>query len=82
MKLQECKQIDGYRFYLKFDDGVAKEVNLQDLISNKVNDSELSSAMIDSEWGCLEFKNGLVDIEPKTLYKYVLQAEINTRNQI
>jgi hypothetical protein len=31
-------------------------------------DGELNSASIDKDWGCLEFKNGLVDIEPKTLF--------------
>lgn len=72
MKLQEFKQIDGYKFFLTFDDGVQKEVNLKELLEEKVALQELSSASIDLDWGCLEFKNGLVDIEPKTLYKYSL----------
>jgi len=33
-------------------------------------DSELQTARINKEWGCLEFKDGAVDIEPVTLYKY------------
>ena len=70
MKLQNFKYIDGYNFFLVFDDGVEKEVNLESLLANKISMEELSSASIDLDWGCLEFKNGLVDIEPKTLYKF------------
>ena len=72
MKLQDFKQIDGYKFFLIFDDGVQKEVDLNELLKEKVTLQELGSASIDKDWGCLEFKNGMVDIEPKTLYKYVI----------
>ena len=72
MKLQDFKQIDGYKFFLIFDDGVKKEVDLNELLKEKVTLQELGSASIDKDWGCLEFKNGMVDIEPKTLYKYVI----------
>jgi len=71
MKLQDFKQIDGYKFFLTFDDGVQKEVDLNELLKEKVTLQELGSASLDKDWGCLEFKNGMVDIEPKTLYKYV-----------
>ncbi len=72
MKLLDFKQIDGYKFFLTFDDGVQKEVDLNELLEEKVELQELNSASIDKDWGCLEFKNGLVDIEPKTLYRYSL----------
>jgi hypothetical protein len=71
VKLQDFKQIDGYKFFLTFDDGVQKEVDLNELLKEKVTLQELGSASLDKDWGCLEFKNGMVDIEPKTLYKYV-----------
>lgn len=70
MKLQNFKYIDGYNFFLVFEDGVKKEVNLEVLLADKISLEELSSASIDLDWGCLEFKNGSVDIEPKTLYKF------------
>lgn len=71
MKLQEFKQINGYIFYLKFDDGLSKEVDLENLLKNKISPEALATARIDKDWGCLEFLNSRVDIEPKTLYKYV-----------
>ena len=37
------------------------------MIKNKLNYN------LNQEWGCLEFKNGAVDIEPKTLYKFFHQ---------
>jgi hypothetical protein len=47
-----------------------KDINLKNLIDKKIKITDLKTAKINSEWGCLEFKNGLVDIEPKTLYKF------------
>ena len=31
---------------------------------------------IDKDWGCLEFNGGMVDIEPKILYKYCVKFRI------
>ena len=76
MKLQNFKQIDGYSFFLAFDNGLQKEVDLQELLKDKVVLEELKSASIDKDWGCLEFKNGIVDIEPKTLYKYAFNQKL------
>ncbi len=70
MKLQNFTQQDGYRFQLVFEDGEIKETDLKNLIGSHVELTELKTAHIDCEWGCLEFKNGSVDIEPKTLYRY------------
>ncbi|MGZ5053887.1 MAG: DUF2442 domain-containing protein, partial [Methylobacter sp.] len=62
---------DGYRFLLTFENGEVKEADLADLIGQHVSLDALNTARIDPEWGCLEFNNGWVDIEPKTLYRYV-----------
>ncbi len=70
MKIIDFKNLGGYRFFLRFENGETKEVDLKNLISQKVELNALDSARIDKEWGCLEFKDGLVDIEPKTLYKF------------
>jgi hypothetical protein len=75
MKLKQFKQIEGYNFFLTFDDGLQKEVNLEPLLKEKIQPKDLESAFIDKDWGCLEFKNGMVDIEPKTLYKYVISSK-------
>ena len=70
MKLREIRHQAGYEFFVKFENEEEKLVNLKDLISDYVNQSELSTARINQEWGCLDFKGGKVDIEPKTLHKY------------
>ncbi len=51
------------------------EVDLKDLISKYVTPEELQTAKVNQEWGCLEFKDGLVDIEPKTLYKFTKNSK-------
>ena len=71
MKLQDYKIIEGYIFSLTFEDGTTKIIDLSSLIQAKVSKSEVSTAKIDKEWGCLEFKDGLIDIEPNTLYNFV-----------
>jgi len=70
MKIVNFKNLGDYHFFLEFENGEKREVDLTKLISTKVSQDELNSARIDGDWGCLEFKNGMVDIEPKTLYKY------------
>lgn len=70
MKLKSFKQHQDYRFTLIFENGEVKETDLQPLIGEYVDLPSLNSARIDEEWGCLEFKNGTVDIEPKTLYHF------------
>ncbi len=74
MKVVDFKSLGGYRFFLKFENGESKEVDLKNLISQKVSINEVSSARMDTDWGCLEFKGGMVDIEPKTLYKFCQQG--------
>ncbi len=70
MKLKEFEYRGNYLFALTFDEGRYLEADLSPLIAKYVNLSEVNSARIDPEWGCLEFKNGAVDIEPKTLYQW------------
>lgn len=73
MKLKNFSHLGDYRFKFQFENGEIKNSDLKDLISSKVSLDEVSTAKIDSEWKCLEFKNGMVDIDPKTLYKYCSQ---------
>jgi len=73
MKLSQIKHEKDYNFLITFENGEESLVDLRSLISNYVEQSELKTAKIDQEWGCLEFKGGEVDIEPKTLYNYVQQ---------
>jgi len=47
---------------------------LQKLIGKHVSVDELATAHINTEWGCLEFNAGVVDIEPKTLYHYTFSG--------
>ncbi|MDC9729245.1 MAG: DUF2442 domain-containing protein [Methyloprofundus sp.] len=70
MKLVKFIHNVNYVFTLFFDDKKKKEVDLQKLIGKYVSVNELVTAHINTEWGCLEFNAGQVDIEPKTLYHY------------
>ncbi len=70
MKLKKFEYLEGYRFKLEFVNGEIKAVDLTDLIAKHVGVEDLPSACIDPEWGCLQFKNGNADIEPKTLYRF------------
>ena len=70
MKIKEIKHQIDYSFLIKFENGEIISTNLKDLVSSYVNQQELTTAHVNQEWGCLEFNNGRVDIEPKTLYNY------------
>ena len=70
MKLQQIEPRENYRFLLKFENGEFFLADLENLIAEFVEKQELKTAEINQEWGCLEFKCGKVDIEPKTLYRY------------
>ncbi|RLA06518.1 MAG: hypothetical protein DRQ51_09205 [Gammaproteobacteria bacterium] len=73
MKLVSFKNIKDYHFSLKFENNFFKDKNLEKLIKNKVKITDLKTAKINTEWGCLEFNNGKIDIEPATLYKFCTQ---------
>lgn len=70
MKLKQFEHRGNYVFALSFNNGEFMETDLSPLIENYVSISEVNSARIDPDWGCLEFKNGAVDIEPITLYQW------------
>ena len=70
MRLLKFEHLEGYRFKLEFVNGEIKAVDLAELIAKHVGVEDLSPACIDPEWGCLQFKNGNADIEPKTIYKF------------
>jgi hypothetical protein len=65
MRLVKYENRGNYKFYFKFDNQESGEVDISNLIKKYVTKDELSTARIDKEWGCLEFKNSMVDIEPK-----------------
>lgn len=71
MKLEKFKIIQDYIFDFYFEDGLHKSSNIEKLLNSKVSKEELKTAHLDKDWGCLEFKDGMVDINPKTLYNYV-----------
>ena len=70
MKLVDFKQQQNYLFSLTFANGESKVVDLKYLLEKHLDVADLSSARLDKDWGCLEFKGGRVDIDPKTLYCY------------
>ena len=71
----EFKNLGGYRFSLVFEETRFPDADLKSLIGENVGLSDLDTARIDEDWGCLEFKNGSIDIEPETLHRFCqLQA--------
>ncbi|MEY4768709.1 MAG: hypothetical protein RL637_1348 [Pseudomonadota bacterium] len=73
MKLVNFESQHDYIFMLTFENGEKIEVDLSELIKKHVREKNLNTAQINKEWGCLEFNNGMVDIEPKTLYRYAVK---------
>jgi len=73
MKLRSFQQEQGYRYRLTFESGEVISVDLRELIATHVSEEQLQTAHLDSEWDCLEFKDGQVDIEPRTLYRFARQ---------
>jgi hypothetical protein len=71
MKLKSFENI-GFQFSLTFVNGRTLQVNIQPLLGAYLSEQELTSARIDPDWGCLEFCDGAVDIEPMTLYRYAV----------
>ena len=70
MKLLKFENLGKYHFAFKFENDYFEDANLKKLIEKKVSLTELKTAKINKEWGCLEFNNGMIDIEPETLYKF------------
>jgi len=70
MKLTKFTHQVGYKFILFFENGTNKECDLKGLIGKYVSLEQIKTAQINVEWGCLEFNDGMTDIEPKTLYNY------------
>jgi len=78
MKLKTFEQKHDYEFVFVFENGERKQANIEELVAKYLKLDELDTAMINDEWGCLEFKDGAVDIEPNTLYKY---CDIHNKSQ-
>lgn len=66
----ESFENSGFNFLLFFANGEMFTVDIHPLVERYVSESDINSARIDPEWGCLEFCNGIVDIDPTTLYRY------------
>jgi hypothetical protein len=75
MKLINFKYQHDYIFTLTFANDECLEVDLKNLIQQYVNEKNVNTAQLDRDWGCLEFNNGMVDIDPKTLYEYAIKEQ-------
>jgi len=73
MKLVSFTNYKNYIFDFTFENSTKIKVDISSLIKEKVALNELETARIDKDWGCLEFNDGEVDIEPKTLYNFSIQ---------
>ena len=79
MKLISSKYMNNYKFSLTFISKETMEVDLFPLIGSYLKQDDLNTMKVNLEWGCLEFLEGKVDIEPKTLYKYAKGQVIQCR---
>ncbi len=70
MKLTKIENLGNYYFNLGFDNNSLSKFNIKSLIENKISIDDLKTAQLNKEWDCLEFKDGIIDIEPKTLYNF------------
>jgi hypothetical protein len=70
MKLKSFEHKSNYVFALEFYDSSRVEADLSPLLQAYLEPAAIETAQIDPEWGCLMFKNGMIDIEPKTLYNF------------
>ena len=82
MKLVDFKYQKNYMFVLTFENGESIETDLKNLIENYVDINGLKTAQLNKDWGCLEFNNGMVDIAPKTLYRYAAQPDKNEQERM
>lgn len=78
MKLTHFERQEGYFSVLTFENGEVVGSDLSGLVGEHVEPTELETARIDPEWGCLEFKGGHVDVAPKTLYRWAHPARQST----
>jgi hypothetical protein len=62
--------MNKFQFSITFASNETLDVDLFELIGKHLKPEEVSTMNVNSEWGCLEFKEGNVDIEPLTLYKF------------
>jgi hypothetical protein len=80
----EARPVDGYRVYIRFDDGVAGEVDLAALITFEgvfasLRDPErFGELRVAPDLGTICWPNG-ADVAPETLYDALLQGRSPTR---
>ena len=79
MKLLNFKNYENYIFDFTFENSTLMKIDISNLIKSKVTRQELKTAHIDKDWGCLEFNNGMVDIEPKTLYHFCFNEQTSSK---
>lgn len=72
MRLKHFARKARFDFFLAFENGETVEVDLQPLLGAYLAEEHLASAQIDPDWGCLEFRNGSVEIAPSTLYRFAV----------
>ncbi len=81
----EARPAGGYKLYLRFEDGVAGEVDLSTLIEFKgvfepLRDvRELARLRIDPEQGTVVWPNG-ADLDPDVLYAVVTGQPVEVRS--
>lgn len=72
----EVRSLGGHRLYLRFEDGIAGEIDVADLISFDGvfaplrDERRFGEVQLDRELGTIRWPGG-VDLDPDVLYAYV-----------
>ncbi len=83
----EARSAGGHRLYLRFEDGVEGEVDLQALLDFKgvfeplKDPTEVAKARVDAELGTVCWENG-ADLDPDVLYATVTGKPIRIKEAI
>lgn len=74
-KLVSARHLEHYLFFLEFSGGKRLGCDLSPLLAAHLKESDLDSMKVDPDWGCLEFLDGQVDIDPRTLFRWACDHE-------
>ncbi len=85
MKIQEVEPIDGYRLYVKFEDGTEGEVALADRLFGPMFEPlralDLFSRVYVDNYGVICWPNG-ADLAPDALYDNLIESSAKTADSL
>jgi hypothetical protein len=83
----EARAIGGYRLYIRFEDGVDGEINLEELVEFKgvfevlADPAEVAKVKVDHELGTICWHGG-ADLDPDVLYANLTGEPIKVKETV